>query len=128
MTVDSEFSGTLIVVNATSLTHPMQKELSEYLYYQLSSVPNIHIYGPAPSNTVRRAALCSFNVDNIHPTDIATFLDEQVSKVKVVTCLRLIIYTNQHIMFLSAWSGCSFRTPLCSASTPSLRRQCKCAC
>ncbi|XP_074578438.1 cysteine desulfurase 1, chloroplastic [Curcuma longa] len=57
--------------------HNYEKELSEYLYYQLSSVPNIHIYGPAPSNTVRRAALCSFNVDNIHPTDIATFLDEQ---------------------------------------------------
>ncbi|WOK99847.1 hypothetical protein Cni_G08559 [Canna indica] len=57
--------------------HNYEKDLAKYLYYQLSSVPNLHIYGPAPSETVDRAALCSFNVENIHPTDIATFLDEQ---------------------------------------------------
>ncbi|KAF9594570.1 hypothetical protein IFM89_033540 [Coptis chinensis] len=35
------------------------------------------IYGPVPSEHVSRAALCSFNVENIHPTDIATFLDQE---------------------------------------------------
>ncbi|GFY96477.1 NAD(P)-binding Rossmann-fold superfamily protein [Actinidia rufa] len=53
-------------------------ELSNYLYESLLSVPNIRIYGPKPSQTVSRAALCSFNIEDIHPTDIATFLDQQV--------------------------------------------------
>ena len=32
--------------------------------------------GPVPN--AERAALCSFNIENMHPTDIATFLDQQV--------------------------------------------------
>lgn len=56
----------------------LQVELANYLYESLRSVPGVHVYGPAPSQTVFRAALCSFNVENIHPTDIATFLDQQV--------------------------------------------------
>lgn len=55
-----------------------QMELANYLYEKLHSIPNVHVYGPVPSETVPRAALCSFNVENIHPTDIATFLDQQV--------------------------------------------------
>ncbi|KAL6984241.1 Cysteine desulfurase 1, chloroplastic [Sarracenia purpurea var. burkii] len=57
--------------------HDYEVELSNYLYESLQSVPNIHIYGPIPSQTVQRAALCSFNIKDIHPTDIATFLDQQ---------------------------------------------------
>ncbi|KAF3955252.1 hypothetical protein CMV_019509 [Castanea mollissima] len=57
--------------------HDYEIELAKYLYESLLSVPNIHVYGPAPSENVDRAALCSFNVENIHPTDIATFLDQQ---------------------------------------------------
>ncbi|KAF3794364.1 Cysteine desulfurase 1 [Nymphaea thermarum] len=57
--------------------HNYELDLANYLYHSLQSVPNIHIYGPAPSETVERAALCSFNITNIHPTDIATFLDQQ---------------------------------------------------
>ncbi|KAF3639736.1 hypothetical protein FXO38_22494 [Capsicum annuum] len=34
-------------------------------------------HGPSPSRTVKRAALCSFKVKDVHPTDIATFLDQQ---------------------------------------------------
>ncbi|XP_039013742.1 cysteine desulfurase 1, chloroplastic-like isoform X2 [Hibiscus syriacus] len=52
-------------------------ELANYLYEKLCSVPNIRIYGPKPSENIHRAALCSFNVENIHPTDLATFLDQQ---------------------------------------------------
>ncbi|KAJ9146622.1 hypothetical protein P3X46_028861 [Hevea brasiliensis] len=57
--------------------HDYEIELANYLYESLCTVPNVHIYGPKPSETVHRAALCSFNVENIHPTDIATFLDQQ---------------------------------------------------
>nr|XP_023874787.1 cysteine desulfurase 1, chloroplastic isoform X2 [Quercus suber] len=61
--------------------HDYEIELAKYLYESLLSVPNIHVYGPAPSENVDRAALCSFNVENIHPTDIATFLDQQRRKL-----------------------------------------------
>lgn len=54
-----------------------EKELADYLYFSLTSVPNVRVYGPAPSQTTHRAALCSFNVKNIHPTDIATILSEE---------------------------------------------------
>ncbi|KAL9228832.1 hypothetical protein vseg_004370 [Gypsophila vaccaria] len=57
--------------------HDYEVELADYLYEKLSSVPKVRIYGPVPSRTVQRAAICAFNVENIHPTDIATFLDQQ---------------------------------------------------
>ncbi|XP_052185888.1 cysteine desulfurase 1, chloroplastic [Diospyros lotus] len=57
--------------------HDYEVEMSNYLYESLRTIPNIHIYGPMPSQTVQRAALCSFNIEDIHPTDIATFLDQQ---------------------------------------------------
>lgn len=57
--------------------HDYEVELADYLYGKLASVPKVRIYGPKPSQAVRRAALCSFNVENMHPTDIATFLDQQ---------------------------------------------------
>ncbi|XP_062171980.1 cysteine desulfurase 1, chloroplastic isoform X2 [Alnus glutinosa] len=57
--------------------HDYELELANYLHESLRAVPNIRIYGPVPSGNINRAALCSFNVENIHPTDIATFLDQQ---------------------------------------------------
>ncbi|KAM3268432.1 cysteine desulfurase 1, chloroplastic [Capsicum chacoense] len=57
--------------------HDYEMELGSYLYDRLSSVSDVRIYGPSPSRTVKRAALCSFNVKDVHPTDIATFLDQQ---------------------------------------------------
>lgn len=66
----------LFYINISNL---VQVELANYLYERLQTAPNIRIYGPRPSESVTRAALCSFNVENIHPTDIATFLDQQVS-------------------------------------------------
>ncbi|KAK6148614.1 hypothetical protein DH2020_019526 [Rehmannia glutinosa] len=59
--------------------HDYEVELANYLYDRLCSVPNVRVYGPPPSKTVNRAALCSFNVEDVHPTDLATFLDQQHS-------------------------------------------------
>ena len=56
----------------------MQVELSHYLYEKLTAVPKVRIYGPSIESGFR-AALCSFNVEGIHATDIATFLDQQVT-------------------------------------------------
>ncbi|KAF9594572.1 hypothetical protein IFM89_033542 [Coptis chinensis] len=57
--------------------HDYEIELATYLHESLRVIPNVRIYGPVPSEHVSRAALCSFNVENIHPTDIATFLDQE---------------------------------------------------
>ena len=50
-----------------------EHELAEYLYERLSSVPGITILGP--SNPAKRAALCAFAHETVHPSDISTFLD-----------------------------------------------------
>ncbi|CAM6128514.1 unnamed protein product [Calypogeia fissa] len=56
--------------------HAYEMELSKYLYDNLSTVPGVKIYGPtAGLKGENRAALCSFNIDGIHATDIATVLD-----------------------------------------------------
>ncbi|KAL5991353.1 Cysteine desulfurase 1, chloroplastic [Asimina triloba] len=57
--------------------HDYEMELGIYLYDNLRAIPKLRVYGPAPSDSISRAALCSFNVENIHPTDIATILDQQ---------------------------------------------------
>ncbi|CAL1403524.1 unnamed protein product [Linum trigynum] len=57
--------------------HDYETELANYLYESLSTIPNVRIYGPRPSEKVKRAALCSFNVEDVHPTDLATLLDQQ---------------------------------------------------
>jgi selenocysteine lyase/cysteine desulfurase len=41
---------------------------------QLAAVPGVTIYGPPPARG--RAALASFNVDNLHATDISTALND----------------------------------------------------
>lgn len=51
-------------------------ELAKYLYESLSTVPNVRIYGPSPE--LGRISLCTFNIQGMHPTDLATFLDQQV--------------------------------------------------
>ena len=43
---------------------------------QLSQVDRVRIYGPSPSSPYGRAALATFNVEGIHPTDISTILDQ----------------------------------------------------
>ncbi|KAF8720119.1 hypothetical protein HU200_024901 [Digitaria exilis] len=59
--------------------HQYERELATYLYENLQSVPNVRIYGPTPSQTDHRAPLCSFNVDNVHPKDIADIINLQHS-------------------------------------------------
>ncbi|DBB03502.1 TPA: Cysteine desulfurase 1, chloroplastic [Trebouxia sp. C0006] len=55
--------------------HRYEEELGGYLYQQLSSLNKLTIYGPQPSRG--RAALCSFNVEGLHATDISTLLDQE---------------------------------------------------
>jgi cysteine desulfurase/selenocysteine lyase len=52
--------------------HAHEQELTEYALGKLSEVPGITLYGPPPE---RRAGIVSFNLDGIHPHDVAQILD-----------------------------------------------------
>jgi cysteine desulfurase / selenocysteine lyase len=49
-----------------------ERELTEYALGRLAEVPGVTTYGPPPE---RRAGIVSFNVDGIHPHDVAQILD-----------------------------------------------------
>lgn len=48
-----------------------EEELAGYLYKSLTAFEEVRVYGPKTG----RAALCSFNIDGLNGTDVATFLD-----------------------------------------------------
>jgi cysteine desulfurase/selenocysteine lyase len=50
-----------------------EHELAEYLYERLVTVPGIVILGPKDAK--KRAALCAFHHESVHPSDLSTFLD-----------------------------------------------------
>ena len=50
-----------------------EKDLTEYVYSEIRNVKGIDILGP--ENIDERAGLISFNVPNVHPHDLGTFLD-----------------------------------------------------
>ena len=50
-----------------------EHEIADYLHKRLSEVDRVHVLGP-PVGT-ERAALCAFYVDDVHPSDLSTFLD-----------------------------------------------------
>lgn len=51
--------------------HRFELELGEYLYEKLTQFREVTVYGPPPP----RAALCAFNIDGVHSSDLATMLD-----------------------------------------------------
>lgn len=56
--------------------HAYEMELTAHLFKQLVEIPQLKIYGPKPDQKGQgRAALASFNVENIHASDLATLLD-----------------------------------------------------
>jgi cysteine desulfurase/selenocysteine lyase len=50
-----------------------EHEIAAYLHKRLSQVKGVNVLGPPVG--VERAALCAFYVDNVHPSDLSTFLD-----------------------------------------------------
>jgi cysteine desulfurase/selenocysteine lyase len=51
-----------------------EREITEYAFEALSDIPGVTIYGPPPEG---RAGVISFNVDGIHPHDLATIVDRR---------------------------------------------------
>lgn len=52
-----------------------ERELIDYAYKQLSAVGGVSIIGP--KDVKERGALITFNLDHIHPHDVASILDEE---------------------------------------------------
>jgi cysteine desulfurase/selenocysteine lyase len=54
--------------------HAHEMDLTEYAYEALTEVGGLRIFGPPPS---RRAGLIAFDVEGVHPHDLATILDRR---------------------------------------------------
>ena len=63
--------------------HAYENQLGAYLHASLAAIDGVRIYGPAPSTNCGRAALCAFNVDGVHASDLATFLDHEGIAIRV---------------------------------------------
>ena len=46
------------------------------LLRQMAQVPGLTLYGPDPAQGHHRAALVAFTHESVHPSDLATFLDQ----------------------------------------------------
>lgn len=53
-----------------------EQYLGSYLHSKLASMDGLTVYGPLHDSHSNRAALATFNVDGIHPTDLSTILDQ----------------------------------------------------
>lgn len=51
--------------------HQFELQMGEYMYQRMTQFKEVTVYGPPPP----RAALCAFNVDGVHSSDLATMLD-----------------------------------------------------
>lgn len=54
--------------------HQHEYELVNYAYNEMSKIEGLEIYGPEPD---KRAGLITFNVEGVHPHDLATALDSE---------------------------------------------------
>lgn len=55
--------------------HLHEKKLTNYAFEQLSKIDGISIYGP--NQPELRGGLITFNVEHVHPHDLATVLDSE---------------------------------------------------
>jgi cysteine desulfurase / selenocysteine lyase len=55
-------------------------ELTRYALSQMVNIPDLTIYGPL--NAEARGGIISFNLGEVHPHDLATFLDREAIAVR----------------------------------------------
>ena len=96
-------------------------ERSPFLALQLEAIDGLTIYGPRPERG--RTALCSFNVEGVHPTDISTLLD--MNGTDLVLCSgHLTLQLQQHrvLRSLKLRSRCLQGAVTCNSGSYSERR------
>lgn len=57
----------------TSAIQEHEKTLMTYLWPKLTAIPGLTIYGP--KDTTKRTGIVTFNLDGLHPHDVATAMD-----------------------------------------------------
>ena len=67
--------------------HQHETELVRYAYDQMAAIDGLEIYGPGKDE---RAGLITFNLDGVHPHDLATVLDTEGIAVRAGHHLSLI--------------------------------------
>lgn len=72
-----------------------EKHLTQYGLKQLSKIDGITIYGP--QNTEERAAVLTFNLDGIHPHDVAQILDNEGIAIRVGHHCTMPLHTRMNI-------------------------------
>lgn len=61
----------------------IEERLTGYAYSKMSDMDGITLYGPV--GTKNRGSLITFNVDGIHPHDVASILDHHALPFALVT-------------------------------------------
>ncbi len=57
--------------------HAYEQALTQHLFEQLATVPDLKIYGPKPNKTAdNRASLAAFSAGTVHPNDLSALLDQ----------------------------------------------------
>ena len=59
--------------------HNYEQELTSYALEKLQTIPNLNIHG----SPTKRGSVISFNIENIHPQDLAQFLNEDNICIRV---------------------------------------------
>ena len=59
--------------------HNYEKQLTSYALEKLQTIPNLNIHG----TPTKRGSVISFNIENIHPQDLAQFLNEDNICIRV---------------------------------------------
>jgi cysteine desulfurase/selenocysteine lyase len=59
--------------------HNYEKKLTSYALEKLQTIPNLNIHG----TPTKRGSVISFNIENIHPQDLAQFLNEDNICIRV---------------------------------------------
>ena len=95
---------------------------------QLRSINRVRIYGPSPEAPLGRAALATFNVEGLHPTDISTILDNVrlgtacpqrcAAILPLLALLQLLTCTSAVMPLCAGRRGCAVRPPVHAASAP----------
>lgn len=60
-----------------NVVHDHEVRLGNYLFERLREIPSLVLYGPDPAKGYKRCGLVSFTSKDVHPTDLALFLDQE---------------------------------------------------
>ncbi len=73
-----------------------EEDLRNYAYLKLSKIKDLTIYGPKDIN--KKCGVFAFNIQGIHPHDLATILDEEGIAVRAGHHCAMPLHTSLHLI------------------------------